>query len=251
MTIAIGIPHTPWIAQRGETFDRLTASLGLPRDGIQHRHFTEREPNWSWSVKLWQWGWDSGADYLLQLQDDVRVDRQFWPHLHQMLAQVPDQIIGLESVHPVSQFLYAQGSSWYTTTDGLIGVGYVIPRSHLASLLEWRETCLRPNAAQSISEDTLIDVFALSTGRKIWHPVPTIIDHDTSLQSTYGNDWHSHRKPLITTVRGDAPKAEWVVRPETLHVGRFYDMTPRLARRWVKGFHMADFERAMADRFNP
>lgn len=252
-SIALGIPHTPWNAPRIETMDRLRTQLG--NRPAYYREFTEKEPNHSWSTKLWAWGLATGADYLLQLQDDVQVTNEFWPHLRMMLEAVPDQIIGLESVHPVSQMLYERGGSWYTTADGLIGVGYVFPRDVLFEFMAWRQNKLRPGAIYAISEDTMIDVFCMATGRKVWHPVPTIIDHDVSLSSTYGNDHHSHRRPVVTTVRGAISRSNWMRTPITTgheytapHMGRFYQMTPRLCRRWVKDFHMADFERALQDR---
>jgi hypothetical protein len=250
MTIALGIPHAPWVDGRTASLKRLELALGTDlvdieteQSGVIGRLFSDREPNWSWSHKLWAWGLDTGADHLLQLQDDVIVDANFWPNLKSMLAAVPGEIIGLESVHPASKMIYDNGGNWYTTADGLIGVGYVIPRYVLRELLEWRETKLRPGAYQAISEDTLIDVFCLSTGRKVWHPVPTIIDHDIVLASTYGNDWHTHRRPEVTTVRGAEARGYEV--KDVPHLGRFYDGTPRMCRRWVKNFHMSDYERTM------
>ena len=189
--------------------------------------------------------YETGAGHLLQLQDDVIVDGQFWPNLRAMLAAVPDQIIGLESVHQASQMLYEAGHNWYTTNDGLIGVGYVIPRDVLRMFLEWRATMLRPEGYKHVSEDTLIDMFCLSTGRKVWHPIPTIIDHDTDLPSTYGNDSHTHRRPAMTTVRG-AKARDYSGRAH--HLGRFYELTPRMCRRFVKGYHAEDMVRALSDR---
>ena len=260
MTIALGIPHTPWKPERVESLRRLETVLGTDvldidcdytnrSKGVHNlrcRLFTDREPNWSWAEKLWRWGYETGADHLLQLQDDVIVDANFWPNLRAMLDAVPDQVIGLESVHPACKMLHDAGNNWYTTSDGLIGVGYVIPREVLRVFLEWRATQLRPESYKQVSEDTLIDMFCIATKRRVWHPVVTIIDHDTGLPSTYGNDDHTHRRPSLTTVRGDKPHG-WDAR-NVPHLGRFYELTARACRRHVLGFHAEDMVAALGDR---
>jgi hypothetical protein len=38
----------------------------------------------------------------------------------------------------------------------------------------------------------------MATDRVVWHPTPTIIDHDVDLKSTYGNDRHLYRRPQVT-----------------------------------------------------
>jgi hypothetical protein len=257
-TVALAIPHTPWIPERVKSLARLESQLGslmgpgpIRPDwtpwGGPGRLFAGREPNWSWSEKLWTWGIETECDYLLQLQDDAIVGPDFWADLRTMLHWVPDQIIGLESVHPASRLIHDQGGSWYTTSDGLIGVGYAFPRPALIEFDHWRKTRLRAGSRQQINEDTLVNLFCLSTGRRVWHPVPTIIDHDIALASTYGNDLHTHRAPIITTVRG-AKSGTWYSDSRPVpHMGRFYSGTPRACRRYVKDFHLTDLDAAMAD----
>lgn len=89
-----------------------------------------------------------------------------------------------------------------------------------------------PGAALKISEDTLIGLCAMARGRRIFHPTPTIIDHDLSIKSTYGNDIHRHRRPYATwhdfdrsTLDCDASKA--------VHLGRFYPSNHWLCRQYV------------------
>jgi len=268
-TFALAIPHTPWVPERLESLRRLKTELrifdlppGSRPDGdwyiwdereqhagrsrgcgvVDYRLFSDREPNWSWSARLWQWGLDSGATHIVQLQDDVQVGPDFWPQLRAMVEAVPDAILGLESVMAI-------GSPWYTTGDGLIGVGYVIPRDDLRELLNFRDTpsfgehvdadrlpCLRPGSAERLNEDQLIGMFTFSTGRKIWHPVPTIIDHNVDIASTYGNDSHSHRRPARSTVRGDRAPESWGVPEQVPHVAKFYGATPRMCRMHVRGY---------------
>jgi hypothetical protein len=252
-TIALGIPHTPWIPERVESMARLRASLDIPPGPDHYLEFTDRAPNRAWSEQLWRWALGTGADYLLQLQDDVLVPAKFWQHLHAMIEAVPGQVIGLESAHPRGRMLARSGMRWYTTADFLVGVGYVLPRAALEAFLDWRETHLREG--WEIHEDTLLGLFCLTTGRRIWHPIPTIIDHDVGIASTYGNDAHAHRRPSVTwsdsTVLGHGAAAMdepgyWAPRAVP-HLGRFYSHTPAMARRWVLGFGEREYRRAMGD----
>lgn len=235
ITFALAIPHTPWNPERVASFTRLQ-NLLVHRPP-HFREFTDREPNWSWSGKLWKWGLDTGATHLVQLQDDVLVCPRFWPLLRAMVEARRDDVIGLESVLDI-------GSPWYTTGDGIIGVGYVLPREAIREMLAWRESKLRPGSIQSLNEDQLLGLWCFVTGRKVWHPTPTIIDHDVDMASTYGNDGHTHRRPVRSTVRGDAPPETWAVEGTAPHVKRFYAATPAVARHHVKGY---SFERYKAD----
>lgn len=261
ITFALGIPHTPWKRERVESFARLCKSLGIgecPRDEElrpnEHeisyamrkatRFFTERCPNWQWSGDMWRWAAETDATHFLSLQDDVIPSPNFWPELRAMVEAKPDEVIGLESVHPECTEAARNGVRWLATSDGLIGVGYVLPIWLLREFLEWRATRLCKGAVESITEDSLLSLWCLTTEQPIYHPVPTIIDHDTSLKSTYGNDTHSHRRPVVTWkdyAVGDDPK--WWDHPAT-HVGHFYGgWIAQLGRRWVKGATDLDWKR--------
>lgn len=264
--IALGIPHTPWRPERVESLRRLRYGLDLtiyddgiaaPRNVIA-KLFAERAANHVWSESMWKWGAESSATHFLTLQDDVIPAPGFWPALRAMLEAVPDQVIGLEVVHPATRALAEEGHRWFTTSDCVIGVGYVMPRGLLVEFLEWRATKLKPGALEAITEDTLVGLWCLATARKIWHPIPTLIDHDTSLASTYRNDAHENRRPLV---RWDsyppdaiASAKEWRNRVRDArgpaaapHLGRFYEATAGLALQWVDGFDHAAFTRARTD----
>jgi hypothetical protein len=248
-TFALGIPHTPWVPARVESLRLLEGQLGTAMRScgivvrpcaVPGRVFAERTHNCEWSRQMWSWAAEIDATHFLQLQDDVVAAHDFWAHLHAMIDAVPDKIVGLESVHPSAVDM---AGNWYTTSDGLIGVGYVVPMPQLREFLEWRATRLCKGAVESITEDTLLCTWALSTGRRIYHPVPTIIDHDITLKSTYGNDAHQHRRPLVTWRDRSLP-LDWAPGPHVPHLGQFYGGTvARLARRWVIGATDEDWDK--------
>jgi hypothetical protein len=236
VTFALAIPHTPWVPARVESHERLRRALAVnvPSGGVVTRDFTDRAANYVWSEQMWKWAVETKATHFLQLQDDVLVAPNFWQALCAMVSAIPDKIVGLESVHPRSQSIPGH---WYTTSEGLIGVGYVLPMTALRSFLKWRSSMLCKGAIESITEDTLLCLWALVTGQRVWHPVPTIIDHDIEIASTYGNDHHTHRRPLVTWKDAGAPETAEAWSPRNVeHVGQFYGGTvARLARRWIIG----------------
>ncbi len=258
--ICLAISHTPWVKERVVTFERLKKQLlvtgieghenyGLPTIPVtNYLEMTDRAPNHEWSGRMWAWAAEQKeADYCLFLQDDVVVAPNFWRALDAMLEAIPDQIIALETAHPGGRIAWRRDEHWVSTCDGLIGVGYVFPRKRLIEFLEWRKTALQEGVLERITEDSLIDLWLMATGRFAYHPVPTIIDHDTEVPSTYGNDHHTHRRPSVTwyDLEKDGKdialmefKSFWMTKIP--HLGRFY------AESYRNLFALNDFPR---DRF--
>ena len=226
--ISLAISHTPWVPERVESLRRLIGQLGTCEVMV----FQDRVPNWAWSYQMWSWAATTGEAHCLFLQDDVLIAPDFWEQLREMIRQAPNEIIGLESCHPAAPTIASEGRGWYTTIDGLVGPGYVMPQNLVVDFLFWRAHELMPGAALHLSEDTLIGLFAMARGRRIYHPTPTIIDHDLSIRSTYSNDDHPHRRPYATwrdfdrsTLDCDASSA--------VHLGRFYSSNHWLCRQYI------------------
>lgn len=205
ISFALAIPHTPWVPARVESICRLHITLGVSaaKAGLDApppmRVFEDKEPNWSWSDKLWDWGHagDHNATHLVQLQDDVIVAPNFWAALQAMVEANPDHILNLQGAHPAFRAIARHECRWAQSRAWMVGVAYVIPRFDLIELCAWRRG-VPDNRLQKINEDDLIAEFCMATGRAIHHPIPTIIDHDTSIESTYNNEGHSFRRPTVS-----------------------------------------------------
>ena len=101
-------------------------------------------------------------------------------------------------------------------------------------------------------------MFAMSTGRRIWHPIPAIAEHDTTVESTYGNDHHPFRDVCVTWRDGDI--CGWM--PEELgkrrvldnssksliDSGRCYSSTHAKCLQWVIGFSETQYRACEAAR---
>lgn len=157
----------------------------------------EREPNHSWAFKMREKWIASGCDVGLTLQDDTIVPEDFAPMFHAMLSYLPTRsVLGLASSHPLQTEIYRQGHRYYRTKAWVIGWGYAMHMVDVEEFHKW--TIANPIRTQTTNEDSLLNEWIIETSRDVWHPVPAIIDHDTSLASTYANDDHVHRRPMVT-----------------------------------------------------
>lgn len=255
-TVALAIPHCPWDEARVKSLARLLEGVQPERAAaFKVCSGPGPEPNQIWSQRLWQWGIEQmDADHLLVLEDDVIPSPHFWDILGAILKTHPHEIIGLEAIHPSGLELANAGFRSYTTIDCLCGVGYVMPIEELKCFLEWRHTALRPGACLpgGIDSDTMIGVWTAVTGRKIWHPLPTPIDHDVEMTSIMGNQNHQNRRPVVrwNMVTSGADKLltpEYWGDREGPHLGRFYNATPYFVARWVKEWEDATIVRIERD----
>lgn len=269
IAISLGIPHTPWRPERVESLRRLKDELGIPFDlvegnydittlrkaigGIRYREFRDRAPNRVWSEELWTWLAEcEGASHCLVLQDDVEVvPGMFWKTLERMLRALPDQVIGLAAVLPTFEAFAQEGHHWVSTSEHVIGWAYVVPQRVLRHFLTWRRTALQSGALDAITEDTLFGAFCLDIGCRVYHPLPTIVQHDTSLASEYGNDAHQNRRSVVTWERYDLGSVDYEVESVDAipHMGLGYSAgnIVRVCAKWVKGFDEEHIRVALAD----
>lgn len=253
-TIALGIPHAPWLPGRPASLERLFQQLGsegfihpeIPGDPATHysnlpiyRIFSDKEPNHAWSEKMWVWGAARSHTHFLTLQDDAIVCDDFWEALTNVLDCYPDDVIGLHVAHPASKAALLDGASSISTRDYLVGVSYCLPTALLREFLAWRSEGLKEGAVEAINEDTLLALWCASTGRRIIHPIPALVTHDISLVSGYANDHHSNRvSPTFNQGDDRWAYGGWAgpsyQRPNPLHLGAYFPSLIALAQTWVK-----------------
>jgi hypothetical protein len=246
VTLAITIPHADWSPGRDVSLARVLAALGPVVAPDTLYVYANHDTRGEWFERIAKWALAQGATHFLQIQDDLALMPRYLDAVRAMVEAVPDRILGLHSVHGAIPQFAGSGIRWITTADGLTGPQYVLPMEgpdSLAEFMRWRSAALRPG--WTITEDTLIGVWALSTGRRIWHPIPALADHMSrdahgGPPSTYGNDkaqnqsprvlWDAHGYPFS---RADLVKPDFWRPTRVPHLGRFYGMTPYLVAKWV------------------
>lgn len=261
VAFGLGIPTcADFMPGRAESLTRLEAQLGImfDLDGIPELpelveaigYQRGKLPNHEWSRLLWEDMAEMHVTHVIQLQDDVEVAPNFWPVLEAMTLANPDALIALETAHPAAQTLARQGVHSYTTADGLIGVGYAMPRGMLIHFLDWRAEGLKDGAVELVTEDTLLAIYAVVHEIPIWSPIPTIIDHDVAIRSSYGNDKHPFRRPTVTwrdlDVLGlelDALEDPEFWRTPATDLGRFYLGVGEMAVAHSRDFTVAEATR--------
>lgn len=278
-TIALAVPWCPWLPERAASMARLRYALGIatdydkdkphefvsstsdPRAG--YREFGDKLPNDVWSEQVFSWLASMDADWCMQIQEDAVVPPNLWKIVHAIIEAAPEgqDVIGLHVCSPIAEGLVGEGVRLFTTADALVGVCWLIRRTALVEFLAWRKdklvdgwrTPTPPKGLPSLTEDTMLALWAMTTGRKILHTIPAIVDHDISMASVWGNDDHQNRRPKVpwTDPRVTGADLEdpawWRGGTSVPHIGRFYEATPRLAKRWVKDFTTSDYGRAVHD----
>ena len=206
-TIALGVPYTPWVPEREANMVKLRCLLGVGeliaacQGGVCadfYREFTDRESNSAWSERMWKWQRETGAEWALSLQDDVQIPPYFWQALRAMLSAVPEDahVIGLTAVHPLGREIARRGHRWYRTPGNVIGWAWAIRGPALARFLEFRERA--DEEFRRRTEDDQITQWCARVGIGAWHPVPTLVDQDTSIKSsTTWGDGQSLRRSSV------------------------------------------------------
>ncbi len=244
MNLVTVVTHAPWEPGRAESLARLRADLGVSfSDGLtswdgdatlDYIEFTTKAVNWAWSEIMWKTALESArhhaATHALFLQDDVRASPHLWKRLHALLEGRPHEVVSFSSSHPAGRTVFLEGAPGYTTPDGLVGYAYALPVKALAAFLDWREKELIPYGYERMTEDSLLGLFCMAVEHKIFHPTPSLFDHDLEVDSTYGNGANAYRRPLVTWKDLDRSELdeELLVSPdwwarEAPHVGRFYE----------------------------
>ena len=248
-----------WVLQIAYVSDRRRGDRPL----IEVREFTDKAPNDVWSEAVFRWLSSTNADWCMQIQEDAIVPENFWQIVRAILEAVPEEadIVGLHVCSPLAAPLAEEGFRLFTTADALVGVCWAVRGPVMREFVEWRRTELvegwrapvPPKGLPALTEDTMMALFAMATSRRIYHPIPAPVDHDTSMASVWGNDDHQNRRPRVSWRDADrfadCDGPAWdprrlerpdfwegtVSRRRIPHVGLFYAATPLLLRQWVKG----------------
>jgi hypothetical protein len=250
MKISLSIVHAPWIPERAASMARLREDLGvteyaeIDRSGWTpagpYYEETARAPKawWVWHELQMRWSAASGADWCFFLQDDAIIPpaATFWPALVAMCEGSSAKVICMHNGHPAARGLFVNGERSYTTNDGLVGQFYGMKRELVDDFLGWRVDELvdgEKPGMQRLTEDTLLALFCQDRGLRMWHPIPTLYDHDLRIGSTNdGFDAHLYRAPQVCwhdarrvdfVIEGRDPN--WWAKP-SVHLGNFYETPP-------------------------
>jgi hypothetical protein len=191
-TFSLAILHAAHNPKRVLALRSMLLDLQPGAVGVPYRCFDERaEDRWDrWQhtlhPKIWGWALETPATHHVFMTDDLAIAPKFWPVLRAMVGAHPDAIIGLLSNHPAGPKLHARGAHWYRCNSWVVGPAYVIPRAHLAAFLPWYQAWIGTVDGTQYGDDSSLNMWISSHGpRESWHPLPTIIEHRSDLESTW------------------------------------------------------------------
>ena len=217
--IAIAIPHAPWLPERAENMARIRAALHEQRKdvpGVQVQEFTEKAP---WPERLLRrchWALETGAERMVQLEDDVLLAPRFLRSLSAMHAAWPGDVLCLATTHPMAPLVQQQGRRSYRA-PALRGWGLDLPMSWVGRLVDYAEENGRLEAfakkhGKSACEDDFIIQFLILNDVFPRHPVPTIVDHRYLPSTNAGFDDHTGTSASVTWrgfAEADLVEPEW------------------------------------------
>lgn len=218
ITLSISIAHCEARPERRESVERMKDVL-LPQLGTEHVLHVESQPGkpHEWSKRQWDKALLTPRTHCVLLNDDLILCNDFIPTLLKVIEARPTHVINLYNAHKSAQLCGRNGYSWITSVDGLIGNAYVLPTQHLRAFMWWRESALVDGAVEELSEDQLINLWAMEQAALIWHTVPALVDHDISMPSCFENT--QIRKPEIGPYE-HMDMMQWDT--DAIHVGRLF-----------------------------
>ncbi len=218
--LAISIAHAVHRPERRRTLTPMLDALA-DRQNYTHLECAPGKPH-EWSER--QWGGaitmstlGSGCTHALLLNDDLVLCDGFLAVLANVIAARPNHLINLYNCHKLAHEAQARGMSWLTGNDSLIGNAYVIPIPSLRHFLHWRETALTPGTVETLSEDQLVNLWAMAHDIRIWHTIPALVEHDLSVPSCYGN---TQCRSAEVGPRAGMLDINWET--DALHIGRVF-----------------------------
>lgn len=168
---------------------------------------------------------ETSATHVALVPDDATYCQHFVRSLLSVIYAKPDEVICCLINHPDAHTL-PKDARWYTTTDAWVGIGGVMRRELWLEALEWSE--LRAMRERT-TFDSCINQWAMANGRKIYKPLPPLLDHDESIPSLTPPKGRPEIEPVIEhSVGFDKDRGLWGIDWEQ---GRVVDLGPTYRKK--------------------
>ena len=182
--------HAPFSELRQRCLSQLTKNLYLQGASKHWQSLTvmndfEKRGVWWNAKRCWESGLATKNTHHLVLQDDVIVCKDFVTGVLDVIYAFPNEIISLFSI-PRKKF---DGSCRWGISEGVWGLGVVMPRNVLEKFLIWEKENIKPEFKH---DDSRISLFCVKNKRTVKVPFPNLIDHQ-DVKSIVGNTWSKPR----------------------------------------------------------
>jgi len=165
------------------------------------------------------------ATHITLLPDDAILVPHFVESLTRLIEHRPDDQLCLVSNHPGARKAYDAGAVGYYTECGSILFGGTMRIDAWEAYLAWRESTL----TATLSFDHGVNVWSLLRNVACFKPLPSLCEHDTSLDSMLGNQWQEEdekvrvlRHSQVWQPDVDLRQMDWRERGDTPTLGRTF-----------------------------
>jgi hypothetical protein len=199
VSVAFYIMHCPAFPGRVESGRALDRQLGgdLEVNGAYFMVDDAKRGAWWTARKCWEHGLEDGSDFIVLLNDDASVPVGFKQAALDALdaanARSPRDPVCFYTANERAPEAHARGAAFYTTPDGLVGVGCGMHRENVKEFLAWHDA----NFTGEHTDDGRINLWAMATGRRILTTLPSLVGHQLPGESTVGNASDDHRTPSV------------------------------------------------------
>lgn len=206
-------------------------------------------PEHEFNGRRWQRALDEarkeGHTHCVFLDDDVLTCPDFVANLTKIIAAQPDKVIGLHHALSTSRDV----GSWLTTVDGTLGPANVIPTYILEKFPEWRSTALLPGALEAIDSDVLLGLFCLKHDIKVYHPMPTIVDHDLTIPTCFPGNEATRGRSTVCNWKTMSLPTSWI--GTVHHYGTWFGEWCSQNGKWLKRPETDHFKTVRTDHSEP
>lgn len=188
------VTTTPWHTDRTPMVDRLRRELHAQCEDHNVGHYfhvgTDRDSHitnyWNAIRVALHRARDRGDTHITLLPDDAILVPHFVEVLQRLVEQRPDDHLCLVSNHPGAPKLGNDVPGYYTIGGSLL-FGGTMRVDDWRAYLDWREEALNPEAM--VPFDHGVNLWHVLQGTRCFKPLPSLCEHDTTLESTLGNEW--------------------------------------------------------------
>ena len=208
------VTTAPWLPERASMVERLRAdlapqcaALGVTCIFHEGEDRASHIPNYTAAIRkavdFAQFAGD--VSHITLLPDDAILVPHFVEVLSRLIEHRPDDHLCLLANHPEAKAAHARGETGYYTSFGSVLFGGTLRVSDWWAYLQWREEAL---GAAITSFDDGVNLWLALNGRKTWKPLPSLCEHDTTLESTLGNAWQDAQGLTVRHSQAWEPTAD-------------------------------------------
>ena len=146
----------------------------------------------------------SKADYIVWLDDDLRLCRDFHKAVLKMIEMRPRTITCLYiNAKRAGQFWEENGSGWIQCGD-MWGCANIWPRHLLADFIRWESRHIN-QAVATTSKDVRVAYWMKHRGMDLHFPIPSLVQHEGWFSTHLGRNVGNQRATVFVDDVADSP----------------------------------------------